>query len=116
MVYEYPLIVGSTDNHFVVYGLRQHLLKEKVIFHSNIVGPKEKGRKWPIFTFSFFNTFGYLDLIYVTWQNSKNIDETDFLKNAFEEILKSCSDRKSPRKKALSLYGAFWIGKLSLYW
>ena len=78
----------------------------------HIVGQKEKGRKWPIFTFSFFYTFRYLDLIRIIWQNSKNISKTDFLKNAFEEMMKSYSDRKFPRKKAISPCGTLWHWKI----
>ena len=73
---------------------------------------RKKGVNGQFSHFHFFYTFRYLHLIRIIWQNSKNIGKTDFLKNAFEEIMKSYSVRKFPRKKALSPYGTLWHWKI----
>ena len=73
---------------------------------------RKKGVNGRFSHFHFFYTFKYLDLILIIWQNSKNIGKTDFLKNAFEEMMKSYSDRKFPRKKVLSPYGTLWHWKI----
>ena len=66
--------------------------------------------------FIFFTLLDTLIWYASSDKNSKNIGKTDFLKNAFEEMMKSYSDRNSLGKRPYHLVGPFGIGRLSQHW